>query len=110
MAYENGVDWRPEQPHLRGRHGTFSSALDGALSGILVEKNPFFDSLVRDWSALFPSSPLRPGRYERGTLYLYVRSAPARFAVEPRMANVRRRICSLEGAPPKLKILLEIHP
>lgn len=97
-------------PGKRGRHATISSALDASLKDILVERNDFFDALADRWSELFPSLPLRPGRYEAGAIYLYVRSAPARFAMEPRMPAVRRKIAALPGAPRKLKVLLEIHP
>lgn len=101
---------RAIDPGKRGRHATISSALDASLKDILVERNDFFDALADRWSELFPSLPLRPGRYEAGAIYLYVRSAPARFAMEPRMPAVRRKIAALPGAPRKLKVLLEIHP
>ena len=101
---------RAIDPDKRGRHATLSSALDASLKDLLVERNDFFDSLAEGWSRLFPSLPIRPGRYEAGYIYLYVRSAPARFAMEPRMPAIRRKIASLPGAPRRLKVLLEIHP
>ncbi len=101
---------RAIDPEKRGRHATISSALDASLKDILVERNGFFDSLADGWNRLFPGLPIRPGRYEAGAIYLYVRSAPARFAMEPRMPAVRRKIAALPGAPRKLKVLLEIHP
>ncbi|MBO5642650.1 MAG: hypothetical protein J6S51_01370 [Kiritimatiellae bacterium] len=110
MAFENGVNWEPIAPKDRGKYSTFGTALDSALKELLVEKNSFFDSLVDNWKSLFPNLPIRPGRYENGVIYLYVRSAPARFAMEPRMAHVRKTISSLKGAPQRLKVLLEIHP
>lgn len=109
MAFENGVNWRPQEPDRRGRHGTFRSALEAAAKDLLVQKNPFFDSLVDRWPELFPKLAARPGRYEDGKIFLYVKSAPANFAIRPRIPAIRRVLAALPGAPAKIDLRLEIR-
>lgn len=109
MPYENGVHWKPLAPAERGRHATFSSAVSAAAEGLLVVRNDFFDSLVDRWASLFPACPARPGRYEDGKIFLYVRSAPALFAFRPKLAAVKRRLAALPGAPARLDLALEIR-
>ncbi len=109
---ENGYPlprWKPQEPEARGRHRTFSSALDAALHDLTSEKNPFFDSLADRWGELFPGSPARPGRSDGGRIVLYVRSAPALFAFRPRLAEVKRKLSGLPGAPSKVEVRLEIR-
>ena len=57
----------------RGRHKTMSSAFDAAFKDLTTEKNPFFDSLVDNWKTLFPTVPAKPGRYEDGKIFIYVK-------------------------------------
>ena len=109
MAFENGVDWRPVDPQLRGRHASFSSALQAVFADLSTEKSAFFDSLVDMWPALFPGLPARPGQWESGTLFLYVPNAPTNFATRPRLPSVKRKLLSLPGAPKKLDVKLEIR-
>jgi hypothetical protein len=109
VAFENGVNWQPKSPHLRGRHKTFSSALDVALKDLLVEKNPFYDSVVAEWPRLFPSCPAWPGRSETGKIVLYVRNPPALYAMRMKLPAVRAALLALEGAPKRLELRLEIH-
>ena len=100
---------RTIDPEGRGRHATFSSAVDAAFSGLLVEKNEFFDSLCDRWRGLFPSLPARPGRYENGTIFLYVRSAPLLFAMRPKLRPIAAALAKLPGAPARINLRLEIH-
>lgn len=110
MAFENGVDWRPREPHARGRHATFGSALSAALADLTTERSEFFDSVVDSWRRLFPTSPARPGRLEDGKIVLYVKNPPTLFAMRMKLAAVRRRLSELPGAPAKLELRLEVHP
>ncbi|MBR2838504.1 MAG: hypothetical protein IKE55_06965 [Kiritimatiellae bacterium] len=109
MAFENGVDWKPIAPDQRGRHETLRSALDAAFKDLMTERNEFFDSLVDNWSRLFPSLPAVPGRYEDGKIFVYVRNAPTSFAVRPRLRAVAARLARLPGAPKRIDLRLEIH-
>ncbi len=109
---ENGYPlprWKPLAPETRGRHRNFSSAVEAVFKDLITERNDFFDSLADRWPTLFPNCPARPGRWDDGKLYLYVRSAPALFAFRPRLAAVKRTLSSIPGAPKRLNILLEIH-
>ena len=96
-------------PHLRGRHKTFGSAVGAAFASMIVEKNEFFDSLVDNWRRLFPDQPARPGRYEDGKIFLYVKNAPTLFLMRPRLSTIKRRLAELPGAPKKIELRLEAH-
>ncbi len=102
-------NWRPIAPHERGRHTTFDAALQAAFKDLLTEHDPFFDSLPDRWATLFPDLPVRPGRFENGTIYLYVRHAPLLFAMRPKLPMIKRKLATLAGAPKKLDLKLEIH-
>ena len=109
MAFENGVDWKPISPELRGRHKTAASAFEAAFRALSVERNDFFDSLVDNWKALFPDLPARPGRAENGRIYVYVRNAPTSYVVRPRLREIAAKLATLPGAPEKIDLRLEIH-
>ncbi len=109
MVLEDGIDWLPLEPDKRGRHATFRTAVEAAAREISAARSEFFDSIADRWSALFPGFSARPGRYEDGKLVLYVKSAPHLFALNPRLPAVRKKLMSLEGAPKKLKLILEIR-
>jgi len=109
MPFENGVNWRPIAPEQRGRHAKFNSALEAAFKDMLVEKNPFFDSLADNWKGLFPNLPIWPGRYDGGKIWLYVRTAPTLFAMRPKLPMIKRTLATLPGAPKKIELRLEIH-
>ncbi len=109
MPFENGVNWLPKAPTERGRHKTFQSAIDAAFKDLLIEHHPFFDSLADQWQQLFPNLPMRPGRYEGGVIYLYVKSAPLSFAMRPKLPMIKKTLATLSGAPKNLVLKLEIH-
>ena len=109
MAFENGVNWKPLEPEKRGRHATFSSAVEAALRDLMVVHDPFFDSLVDRWPSLFPGLPVKPGRYEDGKVFLYVKNAPTNFAMRTKLPAIRERLLELPDAPKKLDLRLEIH-
>lgn len=109
MAFENGVNWKPIDPAKRGRHSTFEKAVGSALASLVEERNEFFDSLADEWERLFPGLPMKPGRYESGIVFLYVRSSPLFFMMRPKLRAVKEKLSSLPGAPAKLRLKLEIH-
>ena len=93
----------------RGRHKTAASAFDAAFRDLTTEKDPFFDSLCDRWVALFPGLPAKPGRYEDGKIFIYVKNAPTSFVVRPRLRAIAARLAGLPGAPKKIDLKLEIH-
>ena len=93
----------------RGRHKTVSSAFDAAFKDLTTEKNAFFDSLVDNWKALFSDLPAKPGRYEDGKIFIYVKNAPTSFLVRPKLKAIAARLAQLPGAPKKIDLRLEIH-
>ena len=111
MALENGVNWSPREPDKRGRHATFGSALDTAVSSIArtIGRDEFFDSLVDSWAGLFPGCQARPGRRDADRIVLYVSSAPVLFMMRPRLAEMKRALQALPGAPRRLSLALEIR-
>ena len=109
MPFENGVFWRPMDPEKRGRHKSFASATEAALKDLMTEKNAFYDSLCDNWKALFPDLPARPGRYESGTIFIYVRNAPTSYVVRPKLRAIKAKLATLAGAPKRIDLKLEIH-
>lgn len=101
--------WRPIAPDQRGRHKTLGSALDAALKDLIAERNDFFDSLADVWARLFPDIPAKPGRYEDGKIFIYVRNAALSFSVRPKLRMIARRLSELPGAPKRVDLRLEIH-
>lgn len=91
----------------RGRHASFGMALDAALKDLITEKNDFFDLMTAKWETLFPNLPVRPGRYEGGVIFLYVRSAPMLFAMRSKLTMIKAKLKELPGAPAKLTVKLE---
>ena len=109
MPFENGVNWKPVDPDKRGRHKTVASAFEAAFKDLTTEKDPFFDSLVDNWKALYPTLPARPGRSEDGKIFIYVKNAPTSFVVRPKLRAIAARLAQLPGAPKKIDLRLEIH-
>lgn len=110
MVYENGVRWEPQAPEKRGRHKTFAGAIDAVARTFFAEQGGFAEQLAGDWERLFPGLPARPDRIEDGRLFLRVRSAPALFAMRPKLPAIRRKLAQLPDFPPKLRLALEIRP
>ena len=100
---------RAVEPEKRGRHKTFASAVGAAFPALVEERNDFFDSLADNWKRLFPGTPARPGRYEDGKIFIYVKNAPTLFLMRPRLATIKRRLAALPGAPRKIDLRLEAH-
>ena len=93
----------------RGRHKTTASAFEAAFKDLTTEKNDFFDSLVDNWKTLFPNLPARPGRYEDGKIFVYVKNAPTAFLVRPQLRTIAAKLATLPGAPKKIDLRLEQH-
>ena len=111
-------DWTQDEANLygratglreRGRHKTVETALDAALKDLLTERNGFFDSLVDRWRVLFPKLPARPGRYEDGKIFVYVKNAPTLFLMRPKLRAIAATLAALPGAPKRVDLRLEIR-
>jgi len=112
MFDDNNLYGRATGLDERGRHATFGKALGAAVADVrshLVERNAFFDSLADRWATLFPRLLARPGRYEAGRIFLYVRGAPQLFSTRPKLRMIAATLARLPGAPTKIDLRLEIH-
>lgn len=109
MAFENGVNWQPLEPESRGRFRSFSDAVLAAAKSIYREQNPFFTQIADNWAKLFPTIKASPLRFENDILVLAVKNAPTLFMMRSRLAEIRRVISALPGAPAKFRVKLEIH-
>jgi len=97
------------EPSKRGRHSTFSSAIDAAFKELTTEHNAFFDSLADEWKRVFPTLPARPGRYEDGNIVLYVRNPPTLYMMRMKLGMIRNKLAELPGAPKSINLKLEIR-
>lgn len=93
----------------RGKHGSFTSALEAAFASLIKEKNPFFDRVSECWARLFPNLPARPGRSDMGVIVLYVKSAGILFMMKSHLPRIKKALGELPGAPKRLTLRLEIH-
>lgn len=92
---------------------TVGTLMDGILGDLLAEKSVFFDSVCAQWDTLFPDIPARPGRYQDGHLFLYVRTAGQLFALRPKLPKIKKALLPLRAAdsnaPKRFTLHLEIH-
>lgn len=92
---------------------TVGTLMDGILGDLLAEKSVFFDSVCAQWPTLFPDLPARPGRYQDGHLFLYVRTAGQLFALRPKLPKIKKALLPLRSADPnapkRFTLHLEIH-
>lgn len=93
------------------RHSTPSvgGLMKSIVDELLMERNPFFDTVSSQWAALCPGIAARPGRFENGRLFLYVRSSAALFAIRPKLRKVKTALSALPEAPARFSVHLEIH-
>jgi len=96
----------------------------GLLDKMLVQTNPFYETVCARWEALFPDLPARPGRWQAdapkrasggikreppGKLFLYVASSGQLFALRAKLPKIRAALAALPGAPARFTVHLEIH-
>jgi hypothetical protein len=89
--------------------------VDSIVEDLVRDRSPFFDEVVKNWNGMFPDLAARPGKWvagptERagGKLFLHVKSAPALFAMRPKLPSIRKKLCALPGAPARFTLHLEI--
>lgn len=83
--------------------------MDGLLATLLAEKSPFFDQVCERWQALFPDITAKPGRWQDGRLFLYVRTSGQLFGMRPKLAKIKKALATLPTAPKRFTVHLEIH-
>ena len=101
------VDGDPME--LRNPVETVGGVVNGVFAGLMAERSPFFDLVCRKWPDLFPGLPARPGRWDGGRLFLHVGTSGKLFALRPKLAQIRRVLETLPGAPKKFSLHLEIR-
>ena len=89
--------------------------VDSIVEDLVRDRSPFFDEVVKRWSGMFPDLAARPGKWVAGPaasaggkLFLHVKSAPALFAMRPKLPSIRKKLCTLPGAPARFTLHLEI--
>jgi hypothetical protein len=96
------VDTRVPMPSM-GR------LMDGLLASMLIEKSPFFDEVCEKWMELFPDSAAKPGRWQDGRLFLYVRTSGQLFGMRTKLPKIKKALAALPTAPRRFSVNLEIH-
>ena len=83
--------------------------MDDLLASMLVEKSPFFDQVCEKWMELFPDYVAKPGRWQDGRLFLYVRTSGQLFGMRTKLPKMKRLLAALPTAPKRFSVNLEIH-
>ena len=87
--------------------------MDGILGDLLTVRSAFCDAGCTQWKTLFPDLPARPGRYQDGHLFIYVRTAGQLFALRPKLPKIKKALIPLRAADPnapkRFTLHLEIH-
>ena len=83
--------------------------MDNLLANLLIEKSPFFDQVCEQWPTLFPDSIAKPGRWQDGRLFLYVRTSGQLFSLRPKLTKIKKALAALPTAPKRFSVHLEIH-
>jgi len=96
------VETRVPMPNMGG-------LMDGILSRLMIEKSPFFDEVCEKWTGMFPDSVAKPGRWQDGRLFLYVRTSGQLFGMRPKLPRIRKALAALPTAPKRFAVNLEIH-
>ena len=96
---------------VQTRHPTprVGSVMDGLVADLLLTKSPFFDAVCAQWAALCPDLPLRPGRFQDGHLFLYVRTSGQLFSLRSKLPKIKKLLQALPEAPKRFTLHLEIH-
>ena len=98
-----------DAPQFRAAMPKMGLVVDGLLSELLVEKSAFFDAVNDRWKELFPDVPARPGRFQDGRLFLYVRSSAILFTLRSKLPRIKKALATLSSAPKRFTLHLEIH-
>lgn len=83
--------------------------MEGILASLLVEKSPFFDQVCEKWTELFPDCVAKPGRWQDGRLFLYVRTSGQLFGLRTKLPKIKKTLATLPTAPKRFTVGLEIR-
>ena len=85
------------------------SSVDAVVQELLREQSTFFDEVCAHWDEMFPDLPARPGEWRDGRVILFVGSAGQLFALRPKLAEIKRRLAALPGAPKRFSVIPQIR-
>ena len=88
---------------------SMGSLMDNLLAELLIEKSPFFDQVCDRWATMFPDCVAKPGRWQDGKLFLYVRTAGQLFGLRSKLPRIKKTLATLPTAPKRFTVHLEIH-
>ena len=88
---------------------SMGNLIDGLLANLLMEKSPFFDQVCEQWATLFPDCMAKPGRWQGGKLFLYVRTSGQLFGLRSKLPKIKKTLAALPTAPKRFTVHLEIH-
>ena len=88
---------------------SMGNLMDGLLANLLVEKSPFYDQVCEQWPTLFPDCVAKPGRWQDGRLFLYVRTSGQLFSLRTKLSKIKKTLATLPAAPKRFSVNLEIH-
>ncbi len=86
-----------------------SKLIDGILDKMMIEKSPFFDEICTEWERCFPGIPAKPGRWQNGRLFLYVKTSGQLFSLRARLPKIKKTLATFSSAPRRFSVHLEIH-
>ena len=82
--------------------------MDGLLAH-LVEERTLLHQVCEQWPTLFPDIVAKPGRWQDGRLFLYVRTSGQLFGMRPKLTKIKKALAALPTAPKRFSVHLEIR-
>ena len=102
-------------PSLRRPSSQAGDFMDSLVEDLTQDRSTFFDEVVQCWREIFPDINARPGKWvsgptpkSGGRLFLHVASAPALFALRPKLPSIKKKLAALASAPVRFTLHLEI--
>ena len=102
-------------PSLRNPSARAGDFMDSLVEDMSQDRSRFFDDVMERWREFFPDITAVPGKWVSGStpksggrLFLHVASAPALFAMRPKLPAVKKKLATLASAPVRFSLHLEI--
>ena len=93
-------------PSLRRPSSQAGDFMDSLVEDLTRDRSTFFDEVVQCWQEPFPDINAQPGKWvsgptpkSGGRLFLHVVSAPALFALRPKLPLIKKKLSTLASAP-----------